>query len=399
MLDINPEDNTNESNPELTTASMSDVLDVRARLANLRAWQDAWEREEAVLAQRAEALDPDNPIEKQRGYQITARLRRLRLMLVKEPIEISLETIKKFGYANLRTLFVEQFATLTVEERKLWLNNYLFILTPDLRELSAKLAKVRGYRSLGQQRCFLLGGPSGMGKTTFLDWFAFRQGQIVGLEYTWVPIVKVDAPTSQKSPKTLLQRIVLECGAVHLRGDNEEDLLMKIALYFQRCRVEVLIVDEVEHIQRPDLRRRLLEISNMTRGVPIICASCHPLRWIEGDAEVQGRWNDFFELKQYTRERLSQLLAFIELFLPFTSPSFLAEYKLPGGDGPAKLIEGWTGGILRDIMCLILDASMRAIQGGHPALTPSLLEAAWRDIQTKQVTDFLEILDLRKNKG
>jgi hypothetical protein len=34
--------------------------------------------------------------------------------------------------------------------------------------------KVRNYRSLGQTRNFLLGGESGMGKTTYQEW---RQGQ------------------------------------------------------------------------------------------------------------------------------------------------------------------------------------------------------------------------------
>jgi hypothetical protein len=136
----------------------------------------------------------------------------------------------------------------------------------------------------------------------------------------------------------------------------------------------------------------------------MICASCHPLRWIEGDAEVQGRWNDYFELRQYTGQRLSQLLAFLELLLPFTTDSLLANYAIKPDPkskeevaGPAQLIEQWTGGILRDIMILILDASARAIRRGLPHLSPSLLQETWRDIQTQQVTDFLAIL--RRNGG
>ena len=180
---------------------------------------------------------------------------------------------------------------------------------------------------------------------------------------------------------------------------------MKLALYFQRCGVELLIVDEVEHILRPEIRRRLLEVSNLTRGVPMVCASCHPLRWTEGDAEVQGRWNDYFELQQYTGQRLSQLLAFLELLLPFPADSGLADGRLrthsrqnEAMDGCAQLIERWTGGILRDIMILILDASARAIHQGLPALSPMLLEETWRRIQTRQVTDFLAVLQ-QKNGG
>jgi hypothetical protein len=190
----------------------------------------------------------------------------------------------------------------------------------------------------------------------------------------------------------------------YLQSDNEEELLLKLALYFQKCQVEVLVVDEVEHLTRREVRRRLLEISNLSPGLPIICASCHPYKWVAGDLEIAGRWNDYFELRQYTGERLRQLLAFLELLLPFTQPSLLAATEIQTGpkrrdrtEGPARLIEKWTGGILRDIMILILDASTRAIQQGLPNLSAALLAATWQDIQTHQVTDFLRLS--RRNGG
>jgi len=209
---------------------------------------------------------------------------------------------------------------------------------------------------------------------------------------------------SKYTPRPLFQRMIMECGHSYLKSNNEEELLLKLSLYFQQCRVELLIVDEVEHISRHDVRRRLLEVSNLTPGLPIICASCHPFKWVEGDLEIAGRWNDYFELQQYTGRRLSQLLAFIELLLPFPQASALASTELQTGpkrrdrtDGLARLIERWTGGVLRDIMILILDASARAIKQGLPNLSPDLLRTTWQDIQTHQVTDFLQLL--QRNGG
>jgi len=102
-------------------------------------------------------------------------------------------------------------------------------------------------------------------------------------------------------------------------------------------------------------------------------------------------------LKQYTGQRLRQLLAYLELLLPFPGDSALAtdtvENKMK--DGMARLIERWTGGILRDIMILILDASTRAIQQRLSYLSPRLLEETWQRIQTRQVTDFLAALQQR----
>ena len=380
----------------IPTIQISRSLDVPQRLSQLHRWQQAWQAQDKLLNQRLEQLDPNKHIDIQRGEQIIRLQQRLRLSLVKEPIEVSPSLVSEVGYESLRQALCAQFARLTKAERLLWLNNFLFIMTPDLRRLNDKIAKVRAYRSFGQQRNFLLGGPSGMGKSTYLDWFAFHHIPQVEATCTHVPIIKIDAPVSNKSPKPLFQRMILECGMTYSFRDSEEALLMKLMLFLHRCRTELLIVDEVEHITRPAIRRRLLEVSNLTRGIPMICASCHPLNWSAGDPEVAGRWNDYFELRQYTGKRLQQLLAFIELLLPFTQPSLLALRTIPGGDktnaveGPASLIESWTGGILRDIMMLIIDASTRAIERDLPALSPSLLQESWSDIQTSQVTDFLD---------
>ena len=116
------------------------------------------------------------------------------------------------------------------------------------------------------------------------------------------------------------------------------------------------------------------------------------------DVEVKGRWNDFFHLKQYTGSRLSDLLATIEVFLPFSQDSHLAARSIEGKPGPAALIEQWTGGILRDIMILIRDACRRAIEGNHVALQQELLETTWKAIQTKQVTDFLDVIRQRETR-
>jgi len=383
------------ANPlELQTISSEAILDVPLRLEQLREWAREWEAEDALLEQRAQQLDDRKHIDILRGLQISRLRQRLRMKLVKKPIVISAETVGKIGYERFHEHLAQQFARLSKADRMLWLNNFLFILTGDLRSLNDKIARVRSYRSLGQQRNFLLGGASGMGKTTYLDWFTSNYIPKVEAERNHVPIIKIDAPVSNHTPKPLFQRMILECGMAYLKGDNEEDLLMKLALYFQKCGTEMLIVDEVEHIVRPEIRRRLLEISNMTRGIAVVCASCNPHNLVEGDVEFAGRWNDYFELQPYTGQRLSELLVFIELLLPFTMPSSLAVREIRANnnakmDGLAKLIEERTGGILRDIMILIREASARAVENDLSCLSPSLLDKTWREIQTNRVSDSL----------
>src|SRR5258708_969620 len=375
------------------TLVVNDQINVRQRLQQLCEWQEEWKKEDSNVAQRIQKLD-DTQLASQEGAQIGSLRRRLLLRQVRRPLEISPEQVKKITYPVLRQHLVEQFVRLTPEERLLWLNNFLFIMTPDVRQLNDKIAKIRSYRSFGQQRNFLLGGESGMGKTTYLDWFTSNYLPIVESDRTRVPVIKIDAPEG-RSPKPLFQRIILACGKNYLKKDNEEDLLMKVSLYFQKCGVEVLIVDEVEHIKSHGVRRRLLEVSNMTYGIPIICASCDPHRWTLGDPEVAGRWNDYFRLELYKEMRLRQLLVYINLLLPFPGESFVTSsgqctskrtsYSID--DGLVKSIEKWTRGKLRDVMILVVEASKQAIQERRPCLDDKLLKDTWKSIQSRPLEE------------
>jgi Bacterial TniB protein len=382
----------------ITTTPLDTSLDVGRRLAQLRAWQTEWYQIDRSLEEQLSQFDDTKLHELQQSSHVSNLRRRMEMMLVKEPLTIPEHVLKSLGVRGIREQFAQQFVSVTKEERLLWLNSFLFFMTADLRQLDAKITHLRTYRSLGQRRNLLLGGESGMGKTTYLDWLIFNHLPVTEKERNRVPIIGIQAPVSNQTARPLLWRMILECGHTFVRNDNEEILLMKLALYLQKCGVELMVIDEIQHIKRPELKRRVLEVSNMVPGIPIICASCHPIEWTEGDAEVKGRWNDFFQLKQYTGTRLDDLLATIELFLPFSQDSHLSRREIEGKLGPAAFIEQWTGGILRDIMILIRDGCRRAIEGNCASLQQETLEASWKDIQTKQVTDFLDLIRQREKR-
>jgi Bacterial TniB protein len=377
---------------------LDESLDVRLRLTQLAQWQREWQRIDRHLEDQMSQLDGNKLPQLQQANHIANVRRRMAMTLVKTPLSIPESVLLRLGVRRIRELMASQFASLTKEERLLWLNSFIFLMTSDLQQLDEKIANVRSFRSLGQTRNFLLGGESGMGKTTYLDWLIFHQLPEVEPERNRVPIVGIQAPVSNQTARPLLWRLLLECGQTYVKSDNEEILLMKLVLYFQKCGVELVVIDEVQHIKRPELKRRVLEVSNMTRGIPIICAATHPIEWTQGDAEVKGRWNDVFQLHQYTGTRLSDLLATIELFLPFSQDSHLASWELEGKPGKASLIEQWTGGILRDIMILIRDACRRALEANEASVSQEILLASWKAIQTKQVTDFLDLIRQRESR-
>jgi hypothetical protein len=200
-------------------------LDVSLRLANLRIWQRDFQHIDRKLEEQLHQLDGNNLLQLQQAVHISNLRRRMEMTLVRQPLSIPEDVLKNLGVEAVRSLLARQFARLTREERLLWLNSFLFFMTADLRKLDEKIAQVRAYRSLGQTRNFLLGGESGMGKTTYLDWLMFHHLPTVEQERNRVPIIGVEAPVSQNTAKPLLWRMLLECGQTYVRGDNEEVLL------------------------------------------------------------------------------------------------------------------------------------------------------------------------------
>jgi hypothetical protein len=390
---------SNISPPTLQILNLDTNVNVAQRLADLRAWAEAWQLEDNLLKQQVELLDPNRRADVLRGSQLSSLRRQLALKITQQPIYLDPDVVRQAGFASLRQHLASQYAHLGTVDRFLWLTNLYFLLTPTLRALIEKLDTIRRYRSIGQQRCFLVGGVSGAGKSSLLNWYAVNYLPVVQARRNYVPVIKIDAPVSNRSPKPLFQRMLLACGAATLRGD-EEHYLQLLELYFQQCGVELLIVDEVEHITQPGLRRRLLELSNLT-GVPIVCASCNPIGWAAGDAEIQGRWNDYFELTQFTGPRLDAFLTMLDLLLPFEQDGHLGlreitdEASKKTVEGPAHYIEQWTDGILREVMVLLMDACFKAISTGQPRLTLDILNQAWRDIKRAKVVNFLDILRAR----
>src|SRR5258708_14318815 len=165
-------------------------------------------------------------------------------------------------------------------DRLRWLDNFLFIMTPDFLLLHKKILE---YCALGQQCIFLLSALSGMGKTTYLNWLVAlnlpsveEQGSLASV------VVKIGAPLGNVSLKTLLQRMLLACGATYLKDDSEEDLLLKLDFNRQQSNVRLIIVDDAEHIPYSKMRNYLLHISSVVHDIPIICASTNPAAWAGG---------------------------------------------------------------------------------------------------------------------
>jgi hypothetical protein len=375
---------------DIITAVVDENFDVHQRLALMQGWQREYFREDEQLQFYLRQLDGNKPLDVQRAHQIGQLRKILILEQVREPLEVVLESDQLGSrYRSIHQNLVRQFFSLTKLDRLRWLDNFMFIVTPDVSRLHKRIIE---HCALGQQCFFLLSAPSGTGKTTYLNWLAAHNIPRVAEEGKMPPVVvKVDAPV-HGTLKTLLQRMLLACGATYAKGDSEEDLLLKLEFYRRQYNVRLIIVDDAEHIPYSTMRNYLLHISSMVRDTPIICACTNPAAWAGGYKKIIGSWSDYVTLPTYTGERLHDFLVFIETLLPFTKESglFLADLNMGTEvtDSYVKLIEKWTGGVLRDILMLLVHASRRAIEDDIPSLSLQLLEEVWKEIQIERVENF-----------
>lgn len=368
------------------------ILDVQHRLEELNRWANKWLVEDRKLEMELFRLG-DSRRDKQKGAQIAYLRNLLGYQIIKAPINLDKEILTKIGYETYKDGLASQFAALSKQQKIAWMNNFLFIRTSDLKSLISKCNYLANFISLGQGRNLLLGALSGMGKTTSLHWLASQNLPKVMEDHNEVSVVVAECPVNNTSPRTLYQRIITGLGKTYFVSDREEDLLNQIIMDFQKCRVKLLILDEIEHLVRHEYRRRVLEISNLTK-VCIICSSCRPETFVEGDIEIAGRWNDKITLEPYLGERLIQLLALIELLLPFPASSnlYTINERSEAIDSPALFIESVTQGILRDIVRLIYDAGLKAIEMEMPNISLDLLKQTWKEIQHSPVTDLRTLI-------
>ena len=135
-----------------------------------------------------------------------------------QPLFLDPDAVRRVGFTVLREHLAPQYARLSVADRRLWLTNLSFLLTPTCGPSSRKWTPFGATAALAQARCFLLGGVSGMGKSSFFNWYAGHSLPTVQGTRNHVPVVKIDALVSNRTPKPLFQRMLLACGAALARG-------------------------------------------------------------------------------------------------------------------------------------------------------------------------------------
>ena len=369
---------------------ISTEMDVRLRLKQLQVWQEDYQQQMTQLEARIDQLrhlylTETTRAGQHRVIQQTSHLaiyrKRFQLLQIQQPLTMTSD--QRVTYQVLMDHMLPQYAALTQAEKRLWLNNLIFLMTPDVRHLCDKLDALQSFQTVGQERNLLVSGASGSGKSSALHWYTLCHMPTLQAQRTYIPVIMVEPLEDDKSRKSLLEQIVLSCGDTYIGQARPLELLNQVNACFAWCQTRLLIVDELNHLTTNKQRRQLLSITNKCGGVSMVGSAVYPKWFRDGDDEIAGRFLDEFPMRTYTGSALVALLAFIDLLLPFGVCSGLSQPST----GIVQFVEAKTRGRLREIMLLIRVASEQAVGGNRACLTLDHLRAAWSNIQRINLED------------
>lgn len=143
-----------------------------------------------------------------------------------------------------------------------------FIASPFLRSVMSELDECRQLSKLGgEPECILVTGDTGAGKTSLINKYLELNSRKRTYEGTSVPVLSTTLPGAANSV-LLFQQILADLKhPFPFESTNEVELRKKIKTLLHNCQVELIIIDEFQHlIERKNLNI-LAETANSIKSL------------------------------------------------------------------------------------------------------------------------------------
>jgi len=225
--------------------------------------------------------------------------------------------------------------------------------------------------------CLLVVGPTGAGKSTLVETYARERPAVLTESGITYPVVRATIPTPA-TVKALAMVLLAALGDPRATSGTVGSMTYRLTRFFQDCKVELLILDEVQHVRDRDSRRVLENASNglktLIKETRVACV----LVGLQGEAEEVVGLNPqlarlfgaphvllpftWDERRPELRGEFVAFLALVEGALP------LAERPDLAGTGMARRLHAASGGVMAHLMELLRGATYLALAEGQATL-------------------------------
>ncbi len=272
------------------------------------------------------------------------------------------------------------------EEERIDLVEKIYVTYPELTAITdiIKECHRRSKRS-SEPKCLSIRGGSGCGKTTIATYYEGLYPRKTTKEGTIVPILSstVFCPATVKG---------LVTGLLDSLGDPMADRgtitnqTLRLYHLMEKCRVEMIILDEFQHLIDRDLDKVMAVASdwlknllNRTRIPMVLIGLPSSVRILNTNSQLRRRFSITKELKPFGWETPEQQKGFIRFLrateeaLPFPERSHLSKPQM------AHRFHCATRGTISNVMKIVRTAAIMAIRQNMPCLTLDLLSLAYED--------------------
>lgn len=253
----------------------------------------------------------------------------------------------------------------------------IFIGNPQISEILADIAECREFSDgVLEPDCMIVVGDTGSGKTTIIDKYLSENPRKEHDEGSVVPILFTTLPPNA-TPITASEQLLCDLGDpfAFQKGKDHVELTKKMVELMRKCRVELIIIDEFQHMidrknkevlhSAADWLKLLIvrsKIPVVLFGMPYSTVILDTNKQLAGRFELQHKLEPFRVDNKENVKKYRTFLKYLDDALPFAQRSDLVDKDM------MKRIYVFSKGNMRRIRRLINRASRLAINEGQESL-------------------------------
>jgi hypothetical protein len=234
-----------------------------------------------------------------------------------------------------------------------------------------------------EPECMLLLGPSGAGKSTLMKQYLRRHPRSIEEDGTVIPALEVTIPVPA-TIKNVATRLLHGLGDPLADRGTLDNKTLRLYRYLAACRVELLLLDEFQHLIDRESDRVLATVSDWLKnlitetGVPVVLIGLPKSQHVlNANEQLKRRFSAQTSLQPFRYDSEDDRLEFYRLLdkidrsLPFPSPSGFAAM--------ADRFYAASQGLIAHVMKVVRGAAHEAIDLGLDRVDRRLLAKAYAE--------------------